>query len=66
MTKIIYTDEYLDERGTTWFSINGEKPYNLSNWTKAQAIADFLSPESEMKRYIGTSYLDENIRFGGC
>lgn len=50
MAEIYYTDEYTDENGKQWLSINGDTHYPLDQWSKEEAIEDYLSPEAEEKR----------------
>jgi hypothetical protein len=48
---IIHTiDEVKDKNGVEWFVINGNTYYRQKDWLKADAIADFQSPESIHKR----------------
>ena len=54
MSKIYYMNEYTDEKGKKWLSINGDTDYPLDQWSKEDAIDDYLSPESEIERDIET------------
>lgn len=52
MAEIYYESEYEDEHGVKWLSINGDTHYSLEDWSKEEARADYLSPESETERTI--------------
>lgn len=51
---IYYTGTHKDEDGREWFTINGDQSYPLDEWTPAEAIADYISPEGIMEREIAT------------
>ena len=52
MRKIYWTDTYTDENGVMWYNINGDTHYPLNEWTKGEAEADYLKPESEEERIL--------------
>lgn len=53
--KVWYTNEYTDEKGKKWFSINGDTHYSLaSGWTKEDAINDYTSPEHYIEDQVNT------------
>lgn len=54
MAEIYYENEYTDENGERWLSINGDTDYPLNRWTKEEARKDYLSPEAEEERLLFT------------
>lgn len=52
MAEIYYENEYTDENGKKWLSINGDTDYPLDQWTKEEAEKDYLSPEAEQERQL--------------